>query len=153
MTREEKLWTMTGTTLLGVAEKLGIKTSKSTLKQGKEKLIAKILEAEHIVEETDKIEDAKEQEKKDVEAAEKETKQQIKEKESKLVSMPGAEKLADLKAEISAKPERKRGQLIEYNGKAQNICAWAKELGKSANTLYGRIYKLGWSVEKAFESK
>ena len=144
MTREEKLWTMTGTTLLGVAEKLGIKTSKSTLKQGKEKLIAKILEAEHIVEETDKIEDAKEQEKKDVETAEKET---------KLIPMPGAEKLADLKAEVSAKPERKRGQLIEYNGKAQNICAWAKELGKSANTLYGRIYKLGWSVEKAFESK
>lgn len=137
MTREEKLWTMTGTTLLGVAEKLGIKTSKSTLKQGKEKLIAKILEAEHIVEETDKIEDAKEQEKKDVETAEKETKD-LYEKETD-------------KAEASAKPERKRGQLIEYNGKAQNICAWAKELGKSANTLYGRIYKLGWSVEDAFE--
>lgn len=47
----------------------------------------------------------------------------------------------------------KRGQLIEYNGKAQNICAWAKELGISANTLYGRLYKLGWSVEKAFGGK
>ena len=47
-------------------------------------------------------------------------------------------------------PEKKRGQLIEYNGKSQNICAWAKELGKNANTLYGRIYNLGWSVEDAF---
>lgn len=53
--------------------------------------------------------------------------------------------------DIPAKP--KRGALIEYNGKSQNICAWAKELGVSANTLYGRIYKLGWSVEKAFSKK
>lgn len=44
----------------------------------------------------------------------------------------------------------KRGQLIEFNGKAQNICAWAKELGISPNTLYGRIYRMGWSIEKAF---
>ena len=47
----------------------------------------------------------------------------------------------------------KRGALIEFNGKSQNICAWGKELGISANTLYGRIYKLGWSVEKAFTKK
>lgn len=44
----------------------------------------------------------------------------------------------------------KRGALIEFDGKAQNICAWGEELGISANTLYGRIYKLGWSVERAF---
>lgn len=44
----------------------------------------------------------------------------------------------------------KRGALIEYDGKAQNICAWGEELGISANTLYGRIYKMGWSVERAF---
>lgn len=47
----------------------------------------------------------------------------------------------------------KRGVLIEWNGKAQNICAWAEELGISANTLYGRLYKLGWTVEKAFTTK
>ena len=50
-------------------------------------------------------------------------------------------------------PAPKRGALIEFNGKSQNICAWAKELGVSANTLYGRLYKLGWSVEKAFTKK
>lgn len=46
------------------------------------------------------------------------------------------------------RPEK--GAQIEYNGKSQNICAWARELGISPNTLYGRIYKMGWSIEKAF---
>lgn len=44
----------------------------------------------------------------------------------------------------------KRGALIEYNGKSQNICKWAEELGISPNTLYGRLYKMGWTVERAF---
>lgn len=44
----------------------------------------------------------------------------------------------------------KRGALIEFNGKSQNICAWGEELGISANTLYGRIYKMNWSIERAF---
>lgn len=47
-------------------------------------------------------------------------------------------------------PTPKRGQLIEFDGKAMNICAWGEELGISPNTLYGRIYKMGWTVEKAF---
>ena len=44
----------------------------------------------------------------------------------------------------------KRGALLAFNGKEQNICTWGKELGISPNTLYGRIYKMGWTVEKAF---
>lgn len=48
------------------------------------------------------------------------------------------------------KPAPKRGALLAFNGKEQNICAWAKELGISANTLYGRIYKMGWTIERAF---
>lgn len=51
------------------------------------------------------------------------------------------------------KPTPKRGALIEFDGKAQNICAWGEELGINPNTLYGRIYKMGWSVEKAFTTK
>lgn len=47
----------------------------------------------------------------------------------------------------------KRGALIEWDGKSQNICAWGEELGISPNTLYGRLYRLGWSVEKAFTKK
>jgi len=44
----------------------------------------------------------------------------------------------------------KRGALIEFDGRSQNICKWGEELGISANTLYGRIYKMNWSVERAF---
>ena len=44
----------------------------------------------------------------------------------------------------------KRGALIEYDGRSQNICAWGEELGISPNTLYGRLYKMGWTVERAF---
>jgi hypothetical protein len=81
---------------------------------------------QHIIEETNKIsEEEIEVEENDV-AAEKETKEQ------------------------SSKIIPKRGAKLEYNGKSQNICKWGEELGISANTLYGRIYKMGWSIEKAF---
>ena len=57
-------------------------------------------------------------------------------------------------APVEEQPERqlkpKRGALIEFDGRSQNICKWGEELGISPNTLYGRIYKLGWSVERAF---
>lgn len=136
MTREEKLWSMTAKTLQEVGLKLGLDIKNSDIKKGKAGIIEKILAAE-----------AKES--KDI-LNEKMTARKTKNEEPKLVPMSGIEKLADLKAEVSAKPERKRGAKIEYNGKAQNICAWAKELGVSANTLYSRIYILGWDVEKAF---
>lgn len=47
----------------------------------------------------------------------------------------------------------KRGALIEWNGKSQTICKWGEELNISPNTLYGRIYKMGWSIEKAFTTR
>ena len=47
-------------------------------------------------------------------------------------------------------PKPKRGALIEFDGKSQNICKWGEELDISPNTLYGRIYKMNWSVERAF---
>ena len=48
MTREEKLYTMRGAELIGVAEKLGVKVSKkgNALKESKDKVIKKILAAE-----------------------------------------------------------------------------------------------------------
>lgn len=152
MTREEKLWSMTAKTLQDVGAKAGVKITNSDIKKGKAVIIEKILAAEGQTE------------------------------ESKLVPMPGttdpdwgkkhyvsedvasdgtplaevgkeiAEQAKQKAAEVK-KPERKRGALIEYNGKSQNICAWAKELGVSANTLYSRIYILGWDVEKAFTHK
>lgn len=159
MTREEKLWTMTGTTLLGVAEKLGIKTSKSILKQGKEKLIAKILEAENNWEKEADQEYAEkeEQQAKNDKVAEDNMNKKLKEKIEELKddqlseeeTKEWVEKHIESK-DVVAAPTKKRGALIEYNGKSQNICAWAKELGVSANTLYGRIYHMGWTVERAF---
>ena len=81
-----------------------------------------------------------------------ETVEETTEVESHLVPMPDIEKLEELKKEYE-KPVKKRGALIEWNGKAQNICAWGKELGVSPNTLYGRIFNMGWSVERAFTTK
>lgn len=79
--------------------------------------------------------------------------------EPELVPMPGTEtpdwgekqwgpEKPEIEKEKSPKP--KRGALIEFDGKSQNICKWGEELGISPNTLYGRIYKMGWSVERAF---
>lgn len=56
----------------------------------------------------------------------------------------------EIKEQEGHKPTPKRGALIEFDGRSQNICAWGEELGISANTLYGRIYKMGWSIERAF---
>lgn len=156
MTREEKLYSMRMQDLVNVADKLGIKINA---KAAKSAAIEKILAAEEMNKQNDK-------ELKKEEAA------AVKIEEHNLVPMPGAEKLADLKdeycadgtsyaeigKEISEQAKQKaaavnkpkRGALIEYNGKSQNICAWAKELGKSANTLYARLYKYGLSVEEAF---
>lgn len=149
MTREEKLITMRMQDLEMVAAKLGIKINK---KGSKQKAIEKILEAENANWEKESNEMKEAQEKKQQEsdkAAEDAVNKKKKEpvsviKPDDLVENPGD----DGKHYITAP---KRGQLIEYNGKSQNICAWAKELGKSANTLYGRIYKMGWSIEDAFE--
>lgn len=58
--------------------------------------------------------------------------------------------------EEAAKPKQRKPistdkrKKYEFNGKSQHICAWARELGMNANTLYNRIEKQGWSVEKAF---
>lgn len=58
------------------------------------------------------------------------------------------------KKKVATKGTRDNSQRkqIEYNGKSQHICAWARELGMNANTLYNRIYKMGWPIEKAFET-
>lgn len=145
MTREEKLISMRGVDLIQVGEKLGLKITKNDLKKGKMQVVKLIMDAET-------KEDAQWE---DQPAPKAEPINII--KPDDLVPMPGS----DLDPEEGREKGRKqsckkavekpkRGQLIEYNGKSQNICAWAKELGKNANTLYGRIYNLGWSVEDAF---
>ncbi len=164
MTREEKLYSMRMQELVMVADKLGIKINT---KAAKSAAIEKILAAEEMNKQNEK-----ELAKEEAEA--------VKIEEPKLVPMPGTEDpdwgkkhfasdeiasdgtpLAEVGKEIAEQAKEKaaavnkpkRGAKIEYNGKSQNICAWAKELGVSANTLYSRIYILGWDVEKAFTYK
>ena len=173
LTREERLWTMKGQDLIKAADKVGVKVKcnrvRTQLKEAKENVIARILEAEHIIEETNKIEEKKEQEEKLAKEAEDEVKAMYGEDQDDQNDQNEKnniyndqddvcdkndqdDKSADIdgKSEQVKKPTPKKGAQLEYDGRSQNICAWAKELGISANTLYGRIYKLGWSVEKAF---
>lgn len=134
MTREDKLYSMRMTELKEVAEKLGIKINT---KAAKSKAIEKILDAEKAWEDPEPANEPTNEHEKSAES----TDENIDETEQ--IDAPEPEQVDEIK-----KP--KRGALIEWNGKSQNICAWAKELGKSPNTLYGRIYRLGWSVDKAF---
>lgn len=49
------------------------------------------------------------------------------------------------------KLKKQRGKdLIEWNGKTQNLSQWAKELEMPGQTLFARIHLSGWTVEKAF---
>lgn len=41
---------------------------------------------------------------------------------------------------------------ITYKGKTQLLKDWSKELSISENTLYGRLNRSGWTVERAFET-
>ncbi len=52
--------------------------------------------------------------------------------------------------EATQKPSNKKQDLIEYNGKTQNLTQWAKELGIPGQTLYARLRISNWPVEKAF---
>jgi hypothetical protein len=46
----------------------------------------------------------------------------------------------------------RRNSPLTYNGKTQNRVMWAREKGLSPDTLYSRLYVLGWSVEKALNT-
>lgn len=147
MSRIEELKAMKGPQLIIEADKLGVKVvcdrKKNKLTEAKAKLIDRILAFE-----------AEQNIKSVIEEMEGEPAEGI--QEGTFEEMEGAEELEQPEAEVAPQETPsapKRGALIEWNGKAQNICAWAKELGISANTLYGRIYKLGWTVDKAFTKK
>ena len=143
MTRKDQLFAMNGTTLIMLADKLGVKIkcnrTRTSLKEAKQAVIERILAAENTLSEQaapDNQENNSEEEK------------QEKPAEPSRPEKPKVNK-EENKSSNALKKSGRNAQL-EFDGRAQNICAWAKELGISANTLYGRIYKMGWSVEKAF---
>jgi hypothetical protein len=41
-------------------------------------------------------------------------------------------------------------KVVEFRGRKQSLAAWADELGFNYFTLWSRIEKSGWSVERAF---
>ena len=47
------------------------------------------------------------------------------------------------------KPKKTRGKLYEYNGKAQPLGQWSKELNIPLGTLNARIRRMGWTIEEA----
>lgn len=145
MTREEKLFTMTGPTLIEVAAKVGLVITKNKLKQGKAKVIAEILEAE-------------------AKAAETETPVETNapigveapaeaEANSEAPTEPVTELSADCKQNGKASAKRANLKLTEltYRGETKTIRAWAEEIGMPWPTLYDRVNRNGWSTEDAIE--
>lgn len=53
-------------------------------------------------------------------------------------------------SEITEEKPKRKQDLVEYNGKTQNLSQWAKELGIPGQTLYARLRISNWPVEKAF---
>lgn len=41
---------------------------------------------------------------------------------------------------------------IEYDGRKMPLSYWAKSVGINKHTLYDRMFRYGWSVEKAFNT-
>ena len=142
MTREEKLWSMRMVDLKTLADKLGVKINT---KAAKEKAIQKILEAEN-------WEDNSYEEKQKKAAESDKIAENAVNKKKAVFSkdITGKTYYHGFQDTQSEKKSTGRNAQLEFEGRSQNICAWAKELGISANTLYGRIYKMGWSIDKAF---
>ncbi len=46
----------------------------------------------------------------------------------------------------------KSGEMYEFNGECQSLSEWSEELGIGYGTLYDRIHKMKWPVEKAFST-
>lgn len=46
----------------------------------------------------------------------------------------------------------RRNNMVTYKGQTKCLAEWSDILGIKRYTLFGRISKLGWTVEKAFET-
>lgn len=63
-----------------------------------------------------------------------------------------AQLIAEIDEVQNPKPKPKtptKRKLIEFEGKSQTLCAWARELNINPNTLYNRIYYKEMSFEEA----
>lgn len=46
----------------------------------------------------------------------------------------------------------RRSKVLDYDGKSMSIPEWARYLKLPVNTLYKRLYNLGWSVDEALST-
>lgn len=63
---------------------------------------------------------------------------------------PGNCRWVDMKTQAN---NRRNNVNIIYNGKNQTLAQWSEELGINFYTLYARIEKNNWDVERAFATK
>ena len=157
MTRQEELYSMTGANLILVADELGVKVScnkaRTSLKEAKAKVIDRILKAEVSDEPEEVIENnTNEISSNEIELPETD----LSAPEESIEEIVGQDSLEDQEADEkrtedkAKKSKGQRGKLIEWNGKSQNLGAWARELEITRQTLYARLYIQNWEVEKAF---
>ena len=56
----------------------------------------------------------------------------------------------DINKEHKEYDESRSRTNISFNGKTQSLTQWSNELGIPLDTLWSRIHKMKWSIEKAF---
>lgn len=56
-------------------------------------------------------------------------------------------------ANVWQQARNRRGSLhVTYNGQTKPLAQWAEELGMVYTTLYNRLYRYGWSIDRAMKS-
>jgi hypothetical protein len=61
--------------------------------------------------------------------------------------VPGNVRWADQKTQAN---NTKRNRVISFKGETHTLAQWAERIGVNYFTLHTRIYRKGWSVERAF---
>lgn len=152
MTREDKLYSMTGKTLIMKADELGVKVNcnkaRTALKEAKSAVIERILAVENATEEIEArvacgetIDGAMQTVIEDHETITEEPQTESEEVSEEPKEKPKAR---------NKKPNLKLTELT-YNGETKSIREWAKELEMPWPTLYDRVNRNGWTVEEAIE--
>ena len=178
MTRKDKLIAMNGTTLIKVADKLGVKVAcnktRTALKEAKANVIERILAAEEELagDGTPLAEVGKqiaEQAKTKAEKAKAEKKikntkdflQAVSDVLDGKTEVPVEAPKSPVKASEEPKTDKttkapKKANLklseLTYNGETKSIKEWAAEINMPWPTLYDRVNRNGWPVDEAIET-
>lgn len=146
MTRNEELMTMTGAKLIELAKKYGVKVY--TNEKGTQLKEKKAIVVDRLVKHEEELAKAAKAEKKES----KKEKKVLTEEEKKAKRAERYQARKAKRAEIMEGRDPKT-EVFEFNGKAQTLTEWSKELDITRKTLYRRIYYMGWTVEEAFTGK